>query len=192
VYPPGGQPLLTIADNTVTPISSGADSVLQDISLTSAAVEQIQSSLFIYPSNMQTVLLSTAQVDLPSQTDQRNLGDIFQNQWGFSLINEPRAGPETIVRKSSDHKVMEVTFQDYPATLVSQGTEIIPSATEHSMFPRLMSGDMDQSSSSESGTISLEPSHIGDLRNADTSSNGAIVFFSKDYEIENQNSWPLL
>jgi hypothetical protein len=113
------------------------------MSLTSAAVEQIQSSLFIYPSNMQTVLLSTAQVDLPSQTDQRNLGDIFQNQWGFSLINEPRAGPETIVRKSSDYKVMEVTFQDYPATLVSQGTEIIPSATEHSMFPRLMSGDMD-------------------------------------------------
>jgi hypothetical protein len=143
VYPPAGQPLLTIADNTVIPFSSGADSVVQDMSLTSAAVEQIQSSLFIYPSNMQTVLLSTAQVDLPSQTDQRNLGDIFQNQWGFSLINEPRAGPETIVRKSSDYKVMEVTFQDYPATLVSQGTEIIPSATEHSMFPRLMSGDMD-------------------------------------------------
>lgn len=78
VYPSVGQPLLTTAANTLTPISTGTDSVLQDMSLSSAAVEQIKSSLFIYPSNMQTVLLS-AQVDLPSQTDQQNLGDIFQN-----------------------------------------------------------------------------------------------------------------
>lgn len=140
VYSPGGQPLLTTAANTLTPISSGTDSVLQDMSLTSAAVEQIKSSLFIYTSNMQTVLLSTAQVDLPSQTDQQNLGDIFQNQWGLSFINEPSAGPETVTGKSSDYKVMEVTFQgEYPATLVSQGAEIIPSGTEHPVFPRHMS-----------------------------------------------------
>lgn len=39
----------------------------------------------------------------------------------------------------------------------------------------------------ESGALPLEPSHIGDLQKADTSSQGALVFLSKDYEIENQN-----
>ncbi|XP_048221062.1 nuclear fragile X mental retardation-interacting protein 2 [Perognathus longimembris pacificus] len=196
---PGAQPLLTTAANTLTPISSGTDSVLQDMSLTSAAVEQIKSSLFIYPSNMQTVLLSTAQVDLPSQTDQQNLGDIFQNQWGLSFINEPSAGPETVIGKSSDHKVMEVTFQgEYPATLVSQGAEIIPSGTEHPVFPKayelekrtspqVLGSILKPGTASESGALSLESSHIGDLQKADTSSQGALVFLSKDYEIENQN-----
>lgn len=33
----------------------------------------------------------------------------------------------------------------------------------------------------------MEPSHIGDLQKADTSSQGALVFLSKDYEVENQN-----
>ncbi|KAG3285810.1 NUFIP2-containing [Ictidomys tridecemlineatus] len=199
VYPSGGQPLLTTASNTLTPVSSGTDSVLQDMSLTSAAVEQIKSSLFIYPSNMQTVLLSTAQVDLPSQTDQQNLGDIFQNQWGLSFINEPSAGPETVIGKSSDHKVMEVTFQgEYPATLVSQGAEIIPSGTEHPVFPKayelekrtspqVLGSILKPGTVSESGALSLEPSHIGDLQKADTSSQGALVFLSKDYEIENLN-----
>ncbi|XP_007935591.1 nuclear fragile X mental retardation-interacting protein 2 [Orycteropus afer afer] len=200
VYSPGGQPLLTTAANTITPISSGTDSVPQDVNLASAAVEQIKSSLFIYPSNMQTVLLSTAQVDLPSQTDQQNLGDIFQNQWGLSFINEPSAGPETVTGKSSDHKVMEVTFQgEYPATLVSQGAEIIPSGTDHPVFPKayelekrtspqVLGSIIKSGTTSESGALSLEPSHIGDLQKADTSSQGALVFLSKDYEIENQNS----
>uniref|UniRef100_A0A8C9P0R2 Nuclear fragile X mental retardation-interacting protein 2 n=1 Tax=Spermophilus dauricus TaxID=99837 RepID=A0A8C9P0R2_SPEDA len=185
VYPSGGQPLLTTAANTLTPVSSGTDSVLQDMSLTSAAVEQIKSSLFIYPSNMQT----------------QNLGDIFQNQWGLSFINEPNAGPETVIGKSSDHKVMEVTFQgEYPATLVSQGVEIIPSGTEHPVFPKAYELEKRTSSQvlalgsilkpgtvSESGALSMEPSHIGDLQKADTSSQGALVFLSKDYEIENLN-----
>ncbi|XP_077021489.1 FMR1-interacting protein NUFIP2 isoform X3 [Tamandua tetradactyla] len=196
-YSPGGQPLLTTAANTT--ISTGTDAVLQDINLTSAAVEQIKSSLFIYPSNMQTVLISTTQVNLPSQTDQQNLGDIFQNQWGLSFINEPSAGPETVIGKSSDHKVMEVTFQgEYPATLVSQGAEIIPSGTEHPVFPKayelekrtspqVLGSILKPGTASESGALSLEPSHTGDLQKADTSSQGALVFLSKDYEIENQN-----
>ncbi|XP_045155906.1 nuclear fragile X mental retardation-interacting protein 2 [Echinops telfairi] len=197
VCSPGGQPLLTTTANT--PISSGTDSVLQDMSFTSAAVEQIKSSLFIYPSNMQTVLLSTAPVDLPSQTDQQNLGDIFQNQWGLSFINEPSAGPETASRKPSDHKVMEVTFQgEDPATSVSQGADMIPSGTEHPVFPKaydlekrtsphMLGNILKSGTASESGALSLEPSHIGDLHKADASSQGALVFLSKDYEVENQN-----
>uniref|UniRef100_H0UZF7 Nuclear FMR1 interacting protein 2 n=1 Tax=Cavia porcellus TaxID=10141 RepID=H0UZF7_CAVPO len=174
MYPPGGQTLLTTAANTLTPISSGTDSVLQDMSLTSAAVEQIKSSLFIYPSNMQSVLLSTAQVDLPSQTDQQNLGDIFQNQWGLSFINDPSAGPET------------VTFQgEYPATL----HPVFPKAyeLEKRTSPQVLGSILKPGTTSESGALSLEPSHIGDLQKADPNSQGALVFLSKDYEIENQN-----
>uniref|UniRef100_A0A2I3HIF4 Nuclear FMR1 interacting protein 2 n=1 Tax=Nomascus leucogenys TaxID=61853 RepID=A0A2I3HIF4_NOMLE len=167
VYPPGGQPLLTTAD----------------MSLTSAAVEQIK----------------TTQMDLPSQTNQQNLGDIFQKQWGLPFINEPSAGPETVIGKSSEHKVMEVTFQgEYPATLVSQGAEIIPSETEHPVFPKaydlekrtspqVLGSILKSGTTSESGALSLEPSHIGDLQKADTSSQGALVFLSKDYEIESEN-----
>uniref|UniRef100_A0A2K6UCK9 Nuclear FMR1 interacting protein 2 n=1 Tax=Saimiri boliviensis boliviensis TaxID=39432 RepID=A0A2K6UCK9_SAIBB len=201
VYPPGGQPLLTTAANTLTPISSGTDSVPQDMSLTSAAVEQIKTSLFIYPSNMRTVLLSTAQVDLPSQTDQQNLGDIFQNQWGLSFINEPSAGPETVIGKSSEHKVMEVTFQgEYPATLVSHGAEIIPSGTEHPVFPKayelekrtspqVLGSILKSGTTSESGALSLEPSHIGDLQKADTSSQGSAKEQTYHRGLERNDSW---
>ncbi|KAM9002406.1 nuclear fragile X mental retardation-interacting protein 2 [Sarcophilus harrisii] len=202
LYSPGNQPLLTTAASTVTPTPSGTETILQDMSITSAAVEQIKPSLFIYPSNMQTVLLGAAQVDLPSQTDQQNLGDIFQNQWGLSFINEPSAGPETVIGKSTEHKVMEVTFQgEYPATLVSQGAEIIPSGTEHPVFPKayeldkrtspqVLGGILRPGTAIEAGALTLEPSLTGDLQKADISSQGALVFLSKDYEIENPLASP--
>ncbi|XP_074830712.1 FMR1-interacting protein NUFIP2 isoform X1 [Natator depressus] len=200
VYSPGSQPLLTMAASTVP--SASPESVHQDISAASPAAEQKKSSLFIYPSNMQSVLLGTAQVDLPSQTNQQNLGDIFQNQWGLSFINEPSAGPETVLGKSTDNKIMEVTFQgEYPATLVSQGAEIIPSGTEQPVFPKayelekrtspqILSGIIKPGTASEIGVLSLEPHHIGDLQMADTSSQGALVFLSKDYELENPLASP--
>ncbi|KAG6928526.1 NUFIP2, FMR1 interacting protein 2 [Chelydra serpentina] len=200
VYSPGTQPLLTTAASTLT--STSSESVHQDISTTSTAVEQKKSSLFIYPSNMQSVLLGAAQVDLLSQTNQQNLGDIFQNQWGLSFINEPSAGPESVLGKSTDNKIMEVTFQgEYPATLVSQGAEIIASGTEQPVFPKayelekrtspqILSGVIKPGTASEIGVLSLEPHHIGDLQMADTSSQGALVFLSKDYELENPLASP--
>uniref|UniRef100_A0A8C5LBA0 Uncharacterized protein n=1 Tax=Jaculus jaculus TaxID=51337 RepID=A0A8C5LBA0_JACJA len=197
---------VTSANFSNGPVLAGTDGsvywsgvILQDMSLTSAAVGQIKSSLlFIYPSNMQTVLLSTAQVELHSQRDQQNLGDILQNQWGLSFINEPSTGTETVIGKSSDHKVMEVTFQgEYLVTLVAQGAEIIPSGTKHPVFPKAnelekptspqVLGSILKPGTSKSGALSLEPSHIGDLQKAETSSQGALVFPPKDYEIENQN-----
>ncbi|XP_027717298.1 nuclear fragile X mental retardation-interacting protein 2 [Vombatus ursinus] len=202
LYSPGNQPLLTTAASTVTPTPSGTEAILQDMSITSTAVEQMKPSLFIYPSNMQTVLLGAAQVDLPSQTDQQNLGDIFQNQWGLSFINEPSAGPETVIGKATDHKVMEVTFQgEYPATLVSQGAEIIPSGTEHPVFPKayeldkrtspqVLGGILRPGTAGEGGALTLEPGLTGDLHKADMSSQGALVFLSKDYEIENPLASP--
>ncbi|KAK2523935.1 hypothetical protein Q9966_011858 [Columba livia] len=69
--------------------------------------------------------------------NQQNLGDIFQNQWGLSFIDKPSAGPETVMGKSVDNQLMEVTFQgEYPSTLVSRCAEIIPSGTEQPLFPK--------------------------------------------------------
>ncbi|XP_074869676.1 FMR1-interacting protein NUFIP2 [Carettochelys insculpta] len=200
VYSPGTQPLLTTAASTVT--SALSESVYPDISTATTTVEQKKSSLFIYPSNMQTALLGAAQVELPSQTHQQNLGDIFQNQWGLSFINEPSAGPDAVLGKSTENKIMEVTFQgEYPAALVSQGAEIIPSGTEQPVFPKayeldkrtspqILSGIIKPGTGSEIGVLSLEPHHIGDLQMADTSSQGALVFLSKDYELENPLASP--
>ncbi|KAM9370754.1 FMR1-interacting protein NUFIP2 [Phaethornis superciliosus] len=200
VYSPGTQPLLSTAASTVPSTSSESGS--QDMSTTSTTLEQKKSSLFIYPSNMQTVLLGTAQVDFPSQTNQQNLGDIFQNQWGLSFINEPSAGPETVAGKSADNQLMEVTFQgEYPATLVSQCAEIIPSGTEQPVFPKayeldkrtspqILSSILKPGTAVEGSVLALESHHTGDLQKADTGSQGALVFLSKDYEVENPLASP--
>ncbi|XP_029468130.1 nuclear fragile X mental retardation-interacting protein 2 isoform X2 [Rhinatrema bivittatum] len=193
IYPAGSQPLLT-----VTPMSIGAEVVSQDLTTSVAVIDQKKSSLFIYPSNMQSVLLGSTQVDLPCQTKQQSLGDIFQNQWGLSFINEPSAGPEAATGKLTDSKIMEVTFQgEYAATLVSQGAEIIPSGTECPSFPKayeldkrtspqVLSGMMKPvpGTASEGNVQPLEPHHIGELQKSDASSQGALVFLSKDYEME--------
>lgn len=57
--------------------------------------EHRKCSLLIYPLNMQPVLPSARHLEPPAaQTNQKALGDIFQNQWGLSFINEPNLGPD--------------------------------------------------------------------------------------------------
>ena len=52
-------------------------------------------TLLIYPLNMQPVLPSACHHGPDTaQTNQKALGDIFQNQWGLSFINEPNLVPE--------------------------------------------------------------------------------------------------
>lgn len=59
------------------------------------AYELRKCSLLIYPLNMQPVLPSACHPGLATaQTNQKALGDIFQNQWGLSFINEPNLVPE--------------------------------------------------------------------------------------------------
>ncbi|CAG02986.1 unnamed protein product [Tetraodon nigroviridis] len=54
------------------------------------AYELRKCTLFIYPLNMQAGLPSAGHLGpAPAQTNQKALGDIFQNQWGLSFINEP-------------------------------------------------------------------------------------------------------
>lgn len=204
-YPPGAQPLLTSAAAAAAAAvpPTPTDAVPPDVGAAPAAVEQKKSNLFIYPSNMQTVLLGTAQVDFPSQTNQQNLGDIFQNQWGLSFINEPSAGPETAAGKSADGQLMEVTFQgEYPAALVSQCAEAVPSGAEQPAFPKAyeldkrtnpspaLSAAPKPGTAGEGGAAALESHHTGELQKADAGSQGALVFLSKDYEVENPLASP--
>lgn len=63
--------------------------------------------LFVYPHkplNMQPPA---------AQTNQKALGDIFQNQWGLSFINEPNAGPEgaPVTRLTVPFEISDITFQ---------------------------------------------------------------------------------
>lgn len=59
------------------------------------AHEPRKCTLLIYPLNMQPVLPSARHLDPPdAQTNHKTLGDIFQNQWGLSFINEPNLATE--------------------------------------------------------------------------------------------------
>ncbi|OXB59524.1 hypothetical protein ASZ78_004497 [Callipepla squamata] len=188
-YSPGSQALLGPAAVPPGP----AEAVPPDVGSAPAALEQKKSNLFIYPSNMQTVLLGTAQVDFPSQTNQQNLGDIFQNQWGLSFINEPSAGPDTAAGKAADGQLLEVTFQgEYPAALVGQCAEIVPSGAEQPAFPKAYELDKRTSPPPAPGAegAAPEPRHAGELQKADAGSQGALVFLSKDYEVENPLASP--
>lgn len=200
-YPPGAQPLLASAAAAVPP--APADAVPPDVGAAPAAAEQKKSNLFIYPSDMQTALLGTAQVDFPSQANQQNLGDIFQNQWGLSFINEPSAGPEAAAGKSADNPSMEVTFQgEYPAASGSHGAEAVPSGAEQPAFPKAyeldkrtnpspaLSAAPKPGTAGEGGGAAPEPHHPGELQKADAGSQGALVFLSKDYDVENPLASP--
>lgn len=82
------------------------------------AYELRKCTLLIYPLNMQPVLPSACHLGPTSaQTNQKSLGDIFQNQWGLSFINEPNlvleGGSEqlptedksTTTASQSDHQI---------------------------------------------------------------------------------------
>ncbi|XP_066491105.1 FMR1-interacting protein NUFIP2 [Tiliqua scincoides] len=195
----GTQSMLTPAASVVLSVSS--ELVPQDISPTSVAMEQKKSSLFIYPSNMQAVL-SAVQAEPPFQTNQQSLGDIFQNQWGLSFINEPSAGPETASRKPVDTKTAEVTFQgECPTALVSQGAETAPLGPDQPVFPKayeldkrtspqLLSGILKLGTTGEGGGFLLESHQSSGLRQAELGSPGAFVFLSKDYNLESRLASP--
>ncbi|XP_035638557.1 FMR1-interacting protein NUFIP2-like isoform X2 [Oncorhynchus keta] len=94
-------------------------------SSTNLTADLRKCTLFVYPLNplnMQPVLPSARQVDTPAaQTNQKALGDIFQNQWGLSFINEPNVGPEggSGPVAAVEGKATVVTFQGEPCPAVA-------------------------------------------------------------------------
>ncbi|KAF7664196.1 hypothetical protein LDENG_00185250 [Lucifuga dentata] len=80
-------------ENVASPLESNCSSTTSPVD--TEAYELRKCTLLIYPLNMQPVLPSARQHDPPAaKTNQKALGDIFQNQWGLSFINEPNLGPE--------------------------------------------------------------------------------------------------
>ncbi|XP_074529106.1 FMR1-interacting protein NUFIP2 isoform X1 [Halichoeres trimaculatus] len=86
-------PSIPSGENVASPLESNCSSTTSPID--GEAFELRKCTLLIYPLNMQPVLPSARHLDPPAaQTNQKALGDIFQNQWGLSFINEPNLGPE--------------------------------------------------------------------------------------------------
>ncbi|KAM3602036.1 uncharacterized protein V6R79_023419 [Siganus canaliculatus] len=86
-------PSIPSGENVASPLESNCSSTTSPAD--GEAYELRKCTLLIYPLNMQPVLPSARHLDPPAaQTNQKALGDIFQNQWGLSFINEPNLGPE--------------------------------------------------------------------------------------------------
>ncbi|KAM9729494.1 FMR1-interacting protein NUFIP2 [Menidia menidia] len=80
-------------ENVASSLESNCSSTTSPVD--GEAYELRKCTLLIYPLNMQPVLPSARHLDPPAaQTNQKALGDIFQNQWGLSFINEPNLGVE--------------------------------------------------------------------------------------------------
>ncbi|KAJ7995882.1 hypothetical protein DPEC_G00231320 [Dallia pectoralis] len=82
-FPPASSP----------PSGENVASTLDDYCSSTNSVDLQKCTPIIYPSNplnMQPVLPSACQ----AQSNRKALGEIFQNQWGLSFINEPNVWPE--------------------------------------------------------------------------------------------------
>ncbi|KAM3936357.1 FMR1-interacting protein NUFIP2 isoform 2-T2 [Leptodactylus fuscus] len=156
--------------------------------------EQKKSGLFTYPSNMQHALPDALQGDQSGQSNQHSLGEIFQNQWGLSFINEPSAGPEAGADKRDTGQVV----WEHPTPSVSQGAETVPSGNERPVFPKAYELEKRtspqvadgatlkaaHSSGGDGGALSLESLHIEELQKPEAASQGLLVFQAKVCENE--------
>ena len=160
----------------------------------SVVAEPRKPNLFVYPhaagppSNMQLSLPSGRQADpaptsssssiasgpasnpaSTAPTHQKSLGEIFQNQWGLSFINEPSAGPDSgssaggadaASRTEGRAKPTVVTFQGgFPSgPLPPQGSTTSPHRQEHPPFPKAYELDKRTSPLSSSRVVTLRSS----------------------------------
>uniref|UniRef100_A0A8D2LL53 Nuclear FMR1 interacting protein 2 n=1 Tax=Varanus komodoensis TaxID=61221 RepID=A0A8D2LL53_VARKO len=198
---PAGSPALLVPASGAV-LSAASELLPQEGGLAPGAAEPQKSSLFIYPSNMQALLTAAAQAEAPTPASQHSLGDIFQNQWGLSFINEPSAGPEAAGQKLLDTKAMEVIFQgDGPAVLGPPAAETAPLGPDPPVFPKayeldkrtspqLLGGLLKLGVSGEGGGFLLEPHQPGGSRQAGPGAPGAFVFLAKDYHVENRLASP--
>ncbi|XP_013929477.1 PREDICTED: nuclear fragile X mental retardation-interacting protein 2 [Thamnophis sirtalis] len=192
VCPAGVQALLVPAASTV--LSASSKLAPQDASPSAAVMDPQKASLYIYPSNMHGLFSVAAQAEAPFLAMQQNLGEIFQNQWGLSFINEPSAGPDASPRKPTDTKAGEVTFQgsSYPAASVPPAAETPPAGPEQPAFPKayelarrtspqLLGGLLKMGAAGEESDLLLEPHLPGGLPQAELGGPGTFVFLAKDY-----------
>ncbi|KAL7832156.1 hypothetical protein AOLI_G00297040 [Acnodon oligacanthus] len=184
------------ADNVASPSGSTTTS-------TTPSAEPRKPNLFVYPltqSSMQLSLPSGRQADPPATTtNQKSLGDIFQNQWGLSFINEPSAGPESLASHSAaKDKPVEVSFQGgCPSAVVAQ-TSSTSQRLDQPPFPKAYELDKRTSAETLSKSVNLvlsaasgsaleglpQASSLGlDSQKDEAAVPGAIVFCSSSKDI---------
>ncbi|KAI4881169.1 hypothetical protein NFI96_000822 [Prochilodus magdalenae] len=187
------------ADNVASPSGSGSTTT----TTIPSAAEPRKPNLFVYPlnqSSMQLTLPSGRQADPPATaTNQKSLGDIFQNQWGLSFINEPSAGPEGLIcHSTAKDKPVEVSFQGgCPATVAIQ-TSSASQRLDQSSFPKAYELDKRTSAQTLSKGVNLvlpvasgsapegtsQASSVGpDSQKDEAGVPGAIVFCSSSKDI---------
>ncbi|XP_051718050.1 FMR1-interacting protein NUFIP2 isoform X2 [Ctenopharyngodon idella] len=184
------------AENVASPPGSGSTAIG---SSTTSVAEPRKPSLFVYPvtpSNMQLSLPSGRQADPPAAaTNQKSLGDIFQNQWGLSFINEPSAGPEGVACCSNGKDLpVEVSFQGgCPATVATQ-TSSTSQRPDQPPFPKAHEADkrtnaqnlsrgVSGGATAASGVVLETPVFSLDAQRDETGVHGAIVFCSSSKDI---------
>lgn len=179
------------AENVASPTGSGTSAVG---SSTSSVAEPRKPSLFVSPltlSNMQLSLPSGRQADPPAApTNQKSLGDIFQNQWGLSFINEPSAGPEGVVCRSNRKDVpVEVSFQGgCPATVATQTSSTSQRPDQQPSFPKTHEPDkltnaQNLSPGASGGAMAASGAISLNAQRDETGVHGAIVFCSPSKDI---------
>ncbi|XP_069801792.1 FMR1-interacting protein NUFIP2 [Dendropsophus ebraccatus] len=183
--------MATAASTVSHTLPGGAETLPTE---SSSASEQKKSGLFTYPLNMQHALPDALQGDQSGQSNQHSLGEIFQNQWGLSFINEPSAGPEAGAEKPDTGQGV----WEHPTLPVSQGAETVPSGNERPVFPKAYELEKRTSpqvpdgatlkaahgSGGDRGVLSLETLHIGELQKPEAASQGLLVFQAKVCENE--------
>lgn len=194
-----GPLLATPAVATENVASPPGSSTMAIGSSTISVAEPRKPSLFVYPvtpSNMQLSLPSGRQADPPAAaTNQKSLGDIFQNQWGLSFINEPSAGPEGMAYCSNGKDVpVEVCFQGgCPATVATQ-TSSTSQRPDQPPFPKAhepdkrtnaqnLSRGVSGGATAASGAVPETPVFSLDPQRDETGVHGAIVFCSSSKDI---------
>lgn len=164
-------------------------------SSTTSLTEPRKASLFVYP-NMQHSLPSGRQANPPAApTNQKSLGDIFQNQWGLSFINEPSVGPEGVAcRSNRKDGLVEVSFQGgCPATVAAQ-TCNTSQRQDQPPFPKAhepekrtnaqnLSKGMNVGAAAASGSVSETSVHNLEAQKDETGVHGAIVFCSSSKDV---------
>ncbi|OCT91113.1 hypothetical protein XELAEV_18014169mg [Xenopus laevis] len=198
---PDGNFLATAASTVSHTLPAGVETLPTDIPSAPTPNEQKKPSLLTYPSNMQQALPDTMQGELSGQSNQQSLGEIFQNQWGLSFINEPNAGPDAEVDKPSHEQIVwEPTIPS-----ASQGAEVASSGKERPVFPKAYEFEKRTSPQvPESSTVQTtgdswdkgsalfsDLQHLGEPRKTDAASQGYLVFQSKVYELDISFQAPL-
>ncbi|XP_027006193.2 nuclear fragile X mental retardation-interacting protein 2 [Tachysurus fulvidraco] len=156
--------------------------------------EPKKPNLFVYPlsasssSNMQLSLPSGRQSDPPP--NQKSLGDIFQNQWGLSFINEPSSGPEgPACGSTAKDKTGEASLQGGSTAAVATQTHSAPQRPDQSAFADKRTSTQ---SVSKGGNLNLSVAIEGSLHSLnlevdtqkdDPGVSGAIAFCSSSKDI---------